>query len=126
MNSEFDMLDDLFGTVKTWRGYRVRWCDLCRVYVMCCQKCKGTSCNCKCCDSCRKDQEDFQALKPWPEYYMSEAERKVIVKYWRYHHLLAECIIENQSGLDLEWCYKQGKFCPNDWETLGLTFPPYE
>lgn len=77
------------------------------------------------CEECKKDQEEFDALHPWPDHYLSEEERKTVNKYKRIKQLLEDCL-ENGRGLDYQWLYDNGKFCPNDWELLGLKFPKYD
>lgn len=108
-----------------FKDKEISWCPLCEIYIVSCEKCSGTSCNCKCCDECKNDQDEFVKLHPWPEYWMSEDERKVIEKYKRIKHLLEECLSDGR-GLDLEWLYYNGKFCGRDWEILDLKFEPYE
>lgn len=107
--------------------YRIIWCDLCNTYSAGCPdpKCHGSSCNCGGCKKCLKDLEDFKKLHPRPDYYMTKEEQKIVEKYYRLKSLLKTCLVKNQSGLDLEWCYYNGKFCDNDWELLDLKFERY-
>lgn len=126
MNEE-ELLDNIFNMKPMWRKkYRIFWCDLCETYSAGCDHCHGSSCNCMCCEKCRKDLEDFNKLNPRPSSNMLPEETKVVEKYLRLKRLLKECLEENQSGLDMEWLYYNGRFCDSDWETLDLKFEPYE
>lgn len=78
------------------------------------------------CDDCRKDQEDFKKLKPWPEAHMTDEERDTIEKYKRVKSLLFKCLTENKSTLDWDWLSFKGKLSENDRKTFDIKSPDYE
>jgi len=129
MNEE-DFLTSLLDNVKpkknTWRGYEVRWCELCRVDSIWCSACGGSTCNCCGCDKCQKDFADFDKLNAHPEAHMPKEEIRVINKYYRLRQLIRECLKADRTGLDWEWLYSKGKLCDLDWKTFRLTFLPYD
>ena len=42
-----------------FRGYKIRYCDLCDTPTIHCSKCTGTNCNAQGCELCNKDIDDF-------------------------------------------------------------------
>ena len=113
MSKEEELLESIFGGAPTWRGYKITWCDLCNVYIIGCkdEKCRGSSCNGCGCDKCVQDHNDFNALHPQPEYYMTEAERDVVEKYDLIKRMLREQLGEGKS-FNLAECRAKGMLSP--------------
>ena len=85
------------GHILRFRGRAIEWCDLCEVFIISCDKCQGTNCNCMACDHCRKDQQDINALGVAPEQFMSEAERRIVEKYKSIKRHLPECLAKEHG-----------------------------
>jgi hypothetical protein len=77
------------------------------------------------CDECKKDIQEFCDFHPYPEYYMTKEERAVADKYRRLKKLIKTCFEENNSALDWDWLYYNGKFCDNDWDVFNLKYENY-
>jgi hypothetical protein len=112
MTKEDELIDQIFGDSNRpkFRGRKIGWCDLCEVFTISCKKCSGTNCNCMCCDDCRKDQEDFKNLHPWPEFFMTNEERKTIEKYRAIKRMLPEFLSEERPFNAAE-AKDKGRWC---------------
>ena len=54
------------------KEYRVSWCDLCGVPVLCCDKCTATTCNCAGCDHCLPDFGDKEKIMKFEKEFLNE------------------------------------------------------
>ncbi len=93
------LLEDIFNT-NFWRGYKIHWCDLCKIHTITCEKCKNSSCNGCSCKECHEDFTDFMAFKPRPEPYMTAQEIEAVRKYEAIKKLLPISIAQGYESFD--------------------------
>lgn len=112
---EEDILSDLFDK-KLWKGYKLKWCDLCDTAIICCSKCDATSCNCSSCEFCHTDMVEFSSInKTRKDDYLNEQEMDILTKGERLEKFILECIDGGFPEINWKFLHDKGSLCLNDY-----------
>ncbi len=118
MNEE-ELLDDIFGDNKKWKGkFRLWWCDLCDTFsIGCPKKCGGSSCNACGCPECIEEHKNFNKnAKTNPKDYLNEEEQKTYDKINWLKKYMKESLLENEYEINWKRMKQQGNLCKHTQE----------
>ena len=95
MTPKQDKMNDFFD--KKWRSslgneFTVRWCNLCDMVTISCERCGGSTCNCCSCSKCEDDFKEFRTYKCCIEDYLTKEEIKIYYKALRIKKHILETI----------------------------------
>lgn len=114
--NEDDLLDEIFGDKKTWRGHKLSWCNQCETFSItlnCCGNgsCTGGGCN-KCCGPDGFDSIDFTTLnKHCIEDYLNEEENKTLKKIRFLKKYIPICLSAGFYEISWKYLHEKGELC---------------
>ena len=100
---------------RVWKEkYEIRWCHMCGVALIECEKCEGTTCNSGSCEECQQDFEEFAQNKITVEEYLTPEEQKIYRKGLRIQLLILETLGQGFSQINWKQLQEDGQLSKND------------
>jgi hypothetical protein len=115
------------GALPNWKGHPIEWCDMCECFILCCERCKNSTCNGGGCDECNGLFAEWQECKTSPWYYLTEEERKTYYKVMRLiKDFIPASLSMGKKEIDWKALEASGMYSNKDWEIFefekkGLT-----